>query len=150
MAHPEDDPAAEEEPEYWTPEEEAERDPEARLHKVLDKTEKHLEALRKEVVRPLPEFQLEPLPTPRAQIEIRIISNGFVMSFSRAKLIPFPGYPFPVYRPEPEETFLAGPSSAGAALAMAMESATLLADCLKRMEEYDARHPQPPRGAPQP
>jgi hypothetical protein len=149
MSHPEDDL---EEPKYWTPEEEAAKDPEKRLDRLLDKAEKQLEAFGAETARPTPARAIPPdafgVGLGRSQIEFRRISNGFIMTYSKAKLaIGQTGVSFKVYQPVPVEVFVSGVDQAITPLAEAMESAALLAETIEKLEAF---YNQLPPGAPLP
>jgi hypothetical protein len=145
MGHQEDE--EEQEPKYWTPEEEAENATQARLNKVLDKADKQLEAFAKEARSPAPEpfSDIALNPVRHAQIEIRVIGNGFVMSYSYAKLDRSAGMKFPVYRPVPEEIYISGPAAAAAPVTMALENALLLTETLRKLDEFfDPPPPEAP------
>jgi hypothetical protein len=138
MAHPEDE--AEDETRDWTPEGEAARDPSVRANKLLDKVEKKLDEFTAEApAAPIRRYATVPgseLFAVRSQIEVRKISNGFILSYSRAKPVLAPDISFEVYEPIPVEAYILNATQAAQVLYVAMAEAEKIALSAQRIEAH--------------
>jgi hypothetical protein len=126
----------EDEAHHWTPE--SDRDPEKRAHDLLDKAEKQLADLasvRLSDRRQSEAFIVSPTQSvSQAQIEIRKISNGFVILYQKAIPYRVHGSNSGIYCPSPVEAFFTTAAEAMKPLEDAIRSANLLSDSLAKIE----------------
>lgn len=139
----------EDEAEHWTPE--SDKDPERRINGILDRAEKHLTELTSAVRSERP-----PAPAPvafadpvqmGAQIEIRRITNGFVMTYPKAIPYQVYGKTSGIYCPSLVEAFFTTAAEAFKPLEDAILSANLLSQSLENIKEHEEalRKAFPPR-----
>jgi hypothetical protein len=133
MSHDDDTPSKDD----WSPDKE---DADAkRLDRLMDLAEKQLAGLGREAARrpdPAPELAVGVGAPARSQIELRMIENGFLMTYFRAARQNTQGLGFEVYSPVPVEVFVSGPEDAAVEIGKAMKAAALLSKSSKDYLAY--------------
>lgn len=136
MSHDDDTPSKDD----WSPEKEDKED--KRLDRLMDLAEKQLANLGREATRrpdPAPELAIAVGTPARSQIELRMIENGFLMTYFRAVRQNTVGLGFDVYGPALVEVFVSGPTDAATEIEKAMKSAALLSQSSKGYLAYCER-----------
>lgn len=125
----------------WSPDKE--RSQEERLDRILSMAEKQMKGLMGE--RPAAPVsagayvarRVAPVGfMPMAQIQIRMIENGFVMSYFRADPVPGNHLGIELYNPTQVEVYVSGSEEGAVQLAKAMEDALKLSRSAKAYREH--------------